>query len=482
MKRISVLSNSKIIILLCTILSCNQAEFKNPCDIKSDNYEKAFVYKSTVGDKTSYCGLNFFNTFNSASNNSAPTNFSYSSSSAIYANGVIISLSPTITGSGLTFAINPSLPSGVLFDTSTGVISGSYTSHAGSTAIYAISATNTAGTVNYTLTLTLFGKAPLKTGVVLCYIGTSSSTTACSGTAQDGDYQAGSTASFTGSTLVGASDYITTDNNTGLIWKSCNEGKSGALCATGSNSSISNATASSNCSALNSGAGYGNRTDWRLPTAEELGTILIYTGTNPATFTTYFPVASGSGNWSSTVDGSNTLNAIYVSFTDGTYGSTTKTNNNDVRCAAGTNYRAAVLVDNNDSTITDINTGLVWQKCSQGLSGTNCSTGTASTFDWSNSVTNCNSLSLNSRKWRLPSVNELRTLLSFSITASPAIDSTYFPATISGTYWSSTTRTGTATDAWIVNFPAGGNNVTTTAGAPNQKTTANYSRCVATGP
>jgi hypothetical protein len=473
-----LIQSATAVILCCVLFSCNEAKFKNPCDLKSDGYEKVFIYKSAIKDYTSYCGVNFFNAFNSSSYNSAPSNFSYPSVSATYANGATISLTPTFTGSGLAFAINPSLPSGLSFDTSTGVISGSYTSHAGSTGSYTISVTNNAGTANYTLTLILFGKAPLQTGITQCYTGTTSSTTSCSGTAQDGEYKAGISSSFTGPTLVGATDYITTDNNTGLVWKTCNEGKSGSTCATGSISSINWATANTNCSSLNSGSGYGNRTDWRLPTAEEYGTILSFVGTNPATFSTYFPASSGGGNWSSTTDAANSSNAWYISFTDGTYGSTTKTNNNDVRCVAGTNYRSALFNDNNDGTITDINTGLVWQKCSQGLSGTNCTSGTASMNNWPNSVTSCDSLSLNSRKWRLPSVNELRTLLNFSAATSPTINATYFPATVSGSYWSSTSYGGGATSAWTVNFPVSGNCVIT-----NLKTTATFFyRCVATGP
>jgi hypothetical protein len=107
--------------------------------------------------------------------------------------------------------------------------------------------------------------------------------------------------------------------------------------------------------------------------------------------------------------------------------------------------------DNGNGTVTDNATGLVWQKCSNGLSGTNCETGTAATVNWTAAGTYCSGLSLASRTWRLPSRQELETLPDYS-RSNPAIDTTAFPATVAGYYWSSTTYAPSTTDAWRVGF------------------------------
>jgi hypothetical protein len=94
---------------------------------------------------------------------------------------------------------------------------------------------------------------------------------------------------------------------------------------------------------------------------------------------------------------------------------------------------AAPFTDNGDGTVKDNATGLVWKKCSNGLSGTSCSTGTATTYTWANAVTACTS------GWRLPSINELKTIVDTTKASGATIDTTAFPATFASYYWSSTT-------------------------------------------
>ena len=120
-----------------------------------------------------------------------------------------------------------------------------------------------------------------------------------------------------------------------------------------------------------------------------------------------------------------------------------------------TQVEAAPFTDNSDGTVKDLATNLAWQKCSQGLSGTNCSTGSETTATWASAVSYCNSLSLASRTWRLPNVNELKTIAEYTKATSPAIDSTAFPATIASYYWSSTTYAQSNNNAWSVNFNLG---------------------------
>lgn len=65
---------------------------------------------------------------------------------------------------------------------------------------------------------------------------------------------------------------IVVDNSTGLMWKRCEEGKSGQNCSTGSTTTFRVAEAPDQCESQNF-AGYS---DWRLPTIEELLSIIDY--------------------------------------------------------------------------------------------------------------------------------------------------------------------------------------------------------------
>lgn len=93
-------------------------------------------------------------------------------------------------------------------------------------------------------------------------------------------------------------------------------------------------------------------------------------------------------------------------------------------------------------TVVDSRTELTWQRA----------TGPASS--WEDAGSYCEGLSLNGTGWRLPTVKELLTLVDHSRT-DPAIDTTAFPDTESGWYWSSTPRASGSTEAWHVRFEWG---------------------------
>lgn len=130
------------------------------------------------------------------------------------------------------------------------------------------------------------------------------------------------------------------------------------------------------------------------------------------------------------------------------------------------------LVDNGNGTISDNGTELVWQKCSVGLSGSNCATGVATKMYWATALTTCNSLTLANKTWRLPSIKELRSI--FDRTQKPyMINTTFFPfmtETNSG-WWSSSTVMSTTKDyAW------------TGGGSSSKSFDQLHVRCVSTGP
>jgi Protein of unknown function (DUF1566) len=100
--------------------------------------------------------------------------------------------------------------------------------------------------------------------------------------------------------------------------------------------------------------------------------------------------------------------------------------------------------DNSDGTVTDNVTGLMWQ---QSVATT--------MFVQADAVTYCSDLVLAGyADWRLPSISELVSLLDYG-QAALLINPTYFPATPTSTFWSSTTKPTSPPSAGVVNFGFG---------------------------
>jgi hypothetical protein len=136
----------------------------------------------------------------------------------------------------------------------------------------------------------------------------------------------------------------------------------------------------------------------------------------------------------------------------------------------------SIYLDNGDGTVTDNETGLMWQKCSLGLSGATCSVGAATTHTWDQALTNANSNSdYGHADWRLPNAKELASLTD-KICSSPALNATLYPATVNADYWTSTpvTLAGSGNSAFIVSFVNGALTAST-------KNTPNYVRLVRAG-
>lgn len=286
--------------------------------------------------------------------------------------------------------------------------------------------------------------------------------------------------SFTGPTPTG-SDYTTKDNVTNLVWKTCSEDKSDADCTTGTASPMTWNNAVNKCAALNtanSGTGYASIKTWRLPTYAELQTLVDYEESTPAISATYFPSTVATSYWSSTTSVTNTRNAWRVGFNNGNSNYDDKTHGNSVRCvSSGQPIAIAAFTDNGNGTVTATATGLVWQKCTEGQTpGTTCKDNVsmnkygAITKTWQEALTTCKNLTLAGKTWRLPSINELLSIVDMS-KYQPAIDTSFFPASVTTSYWSSTTDVSNPTNAWHVYFAHG-------YVSSYNKTTSNYVRCV----
>ena len=125
--------------------------------------------------------------------------------------------------------------------------------------------------------------------------------------------------------------------------------------------------------------------------------------------------------------------------------------------------------------VVDSSTGLVWQGCAAGLTGSGCASGGATTMNWQAALAYCEGLDWGGHTdWRLPDVNELASLVDDS-RSSPAIDPAAFPATPSSYFWSSSSYAASSSDAWGVSFNYG---YVYSVG----KTSTYYARCVRGGP
>lgn len=129
---------------------------------------------------------------------------------------------------------------------------------------------------------------------------------------------------------------------------------------------------------------------------------------------------------------------------------------------------ARSFTDNGDGTITDNNSGLIWEKLSDDDSIHDKDT----TYDWANAfaskVATLNGASFAGyNDWRVPSIAELETLRNFGA-VSPSAYSAFntgcvaactvltCSCTQSNFYWSSTAYQGNPSAAFIVTFSAGG--------------------------
>jgi hypothetical protein len=115
-----------------------------------------------------------------------------------------------------------------------------------------------------------------------------------------------------------------THNKTGLMWKQCVEGLSGAACASGA----ATEKTWSNALAAAESASFAGFTDWRLPNLKELHSIVETCGYKPAINQNMFPAmpapAYGSVFWSASTDASSPANAWVFVFGNGGGVGTTK--------------------------------------------------------------------------------------------------------------------------------------------------------------
>lgn len=149
---------------------------------------------------------------------------------------------------------------------------------------------------------------------------------------------------------------------------------------------------------------------------------------------------------------------------------------NAATASSATKRRAGKYTDNGDGTVTDSSTGLMWKQCSEGQSGSQCSQSEVKRYTWRQAMNLKGSRFAGYSDWRLPTLEELRSLVycSNGIPASeawdnfcsgkndrsgeyvrPTIRRDFFPNTEDSYYWSSSPYTNDRPNAWLVNFDHG---------------------------
>ncbi len=297
--------------------------------------------------------------------------------------------------------------------------------------------------------LALAGAPVLKTGQVNSY-GEFGIIVTDGSIKDDGYYQAGSIRNY------GRSGNVVTDNTTGLEWLDNVSIKKKWAEASGD-------TAAAYCAALYSGSKY----HWRLPTIQELQTLVDSSQDNPSVTEGIFTNIVASTNWSSTernIIGMDQAWAIHFYGGDTIYSN--QSNSLYVRCVRNQPLNPSSLSRNDAAEIvTDDTTGLQWQD--------NSDAETLNT-DWISAISYCEeTLTLGGYSdWRMPNKNELLSIVDY-MQYNPSVSST-FQHISSSNYWSSTTVLHSTNLAWSIDFRLGrtGN---------SGKTANQYIRCVRGG-
>ena len=223
------------------------------------------------------------------------------------------------------------------------------------------------------------------------------------------------------------------DRVTGLMWQQTDGGEM----------TWQNAT---NYAATNNLAGYN---DWRLPNSHELYSLTKQGALNPAIDTNFFTITTAEYWWSSDVQYATNAWAVNAGGGIGPHAmsatiSAGGTKRFDVRCVRGAAAPATTspihhFVNNGNGTITDTDTGLMWQ---QGE--------ISAATNWEGALSYAASLTLGSNTdWRVPNIKELQSINDETL-VNPSVDTNYFPGATASYYWSSTSMFNLTNVAWYL--------------------------------
>jgi len=188
------------------------------------------------------------------------------------------------------------------------------------------------------------------------------------------------------------------------------------------------------------------KTDWRLPTAKELFSIVNLATFSPSINGSAFPATNNSDYWTIS-EANKALNTRIVAFFNiGELITLFETSESQARCVRsnGSNTSIQLLKDNADGTVKDEASGLFWQQ-----EDDNTTRNQADAHNY------CDTLTLaGSNDWRLPEAKELFSIADFR-NSSPIIDGQVFPDTDADLYWSATINASNSSGGWAIDFGDG---------------------------
>ena len=200
------------------------------------------------------------------------------------------------------------------------------------------------------------------------------------------------------------------------------------------------------------GLTYAGYDDWRLPTPNELFSMMNNSTYGPATYTDYFTDTSNDVYyWTSKQYSGDTSKSWLISIRWGYTSTDTASNSQDsssnlykVRCVRGSslpdgNFSSSTV--NGNVIVTDSSTGLIWTKTYPDTVKT-----------WQEALDYCENLTYAGfSDWRLPNKDELISLVNYG-RRSPASN---FPGMPSNRFWTSSSRPNLPERAFDVSFTDG---------------------------
>lgn len=119
------------------------------------------------------------------------------------------------------------------------------------------------------------------------------------------------------------------------------------------------------------------------------------------------------------------------------------------------------FVDHGDGTVTHKSTGLMWKKCSEGLTGMNCDGGAIKTFTWKYALELADGqIFAGYHDWHIPNIKELASIVelacyfpAINLDVFPNVNLNIYPNDPGPTFWSNSPAA--YGEAWMVDFRGG---------------------------